>query len=158
MKVEWRTILGASIFLGATGVVYVAYKNHPTEASGVAMLVFGFAAYFMLFSFLLLQYIRRHRIPRPEDRFDATPSDGEGEVAYFPNASIWPAGMGVGMVVGALGAVWGLWYLIVGAVIFFGAVFGFITESDAETAAVEAAEARAAEMASSHHSPTEQAH
>lgn len=148
MKVEWRTILGASIFLGATGLVYVAYKNHPTEASGVVMLVFGFAAYFMLFGFLLLQYWRRRRIPRPEDRFDATPADAQGEIAYFPNASIWPAGMGLGMVVGSIGLVWGMWYLIIGAVIFFGAVFGFMTESDAEAAAVEAAEIRAAEMAS----------
>ncbi|HVA75250.1 MAG TPA: cytochrome c oxidase subunit 4 [Acidimicrobiales bacterium] len=155
MKVEWRTILGASIFLGATGVIYVAYKNHPTEAAGVVMLVFGFAAYFMLFGFLLLQYFRRRRIPRPEDRFDATHADGEGEIAYFPNASIWPAGMGLGMVVASVGLVWGLWYAIIGLTIFFGAIFGYMTESDAETAAVEAAEARAAEEASLRHSRTE---
>jgi len=155
VKVEWRTILGASIFLGATGLVYVAYKNHPTEASGVVMLVFGFAAYFMLFGFLLLQYWRRRRIPRPEDRFDATPADAQGEIAYFPNASIWPAGMGLGMVVGSIGLVWGMWYLLVGAIIFFGAVFGFMTESDAEAAAVEAAEIRAAEMASHPRTPAE---
>ena len=148
MKVEWRTILGASIFLGATGLVYVAYKNHPTEASGVVMLVFGFAAYFMLFGFLLLQYWRRRRITRPEDRFDATAADATGEIAYFPNASIWPAGMGLGMVVGSIGLVWGLWYLLIGTIIFFGAVFGFMTASDAESAAVEAAEIRAAELAS----------
>jgi len=155
VKVEWRTILGASIFLGATGVIYVAYKNHPTEAAGVVMLVFGFAAYFMLFGFLLLQYFRRRRIPRPEDRFDATHADGEGEIAYFPNASIWPAGMGLGMVVASVGLVWGLWYAIIGLTIFFGAIFGYMTESDAETAAVEAAEARAAEEASLRHSRTE---
>ena len=147
MKVEWRTILGASVFLGATGAVYVALKNNPTETAGVVMLVFGFAAYLMLFGFLLLQYIRRRRIPRPEDRFDATNADGVGEIAYFPNASIWPAGMGLGIVILSVGLVWGLWYLIVGLVIFFGAVFGYMTESDAETAGVEAAEARVAEMA-----------
>jgi Na+/proline symporter len=148
MKVEWRISLGSAIFLGASGVIYVALKNNPSELSGVTMLIFGFAAYFMLFGFLLLQYFRRRRIPRPEDRFDATHADGEGEVAYFPNASIWPAGMGLGMVVGSFALIWGLWYLIIGATIFFGAVFGFMTESDAETAAVEAAETRAAESAS----------
>lgn len=155
MKVEWRTILGASIFLGATAAIYAAYQNNPTETAGTVMLIFGFAAYGMLFAFLLLQYFRRRRIPRPEDRFDATPADGEGEVAYFPNASIWPAGMGLGMVVASVGAVWGLWYAIVGLAIFFGAVFGFITESDAEAAAVEAAEARAADIAAMPHSHTE---
>jgi hypothetical protein len=132
MKVEWRTILGASVFLGATGAVYWAFKNHPTEAAGVAMLIFGFAAYFMLFGYLLLQYVRRDRIPRPEDRFDATQADGEGIVGYFPNASIWPAGMGVGMVFGVVGLIYGLWYLIIGAILFIGAVIGWVVESEFE--------------------------
>ena len=55
------------------------------------MLIFGFAAYGMLFGYLFLQYKRRQGIPRPEDRFDAVQADGEGEVGYFPSASIWPA-------------------------------------------------------------------
>ena len=132
MKVEWRTILGASIFLGATGVVYWALKNHPTEAAGVAMLIFGFAAYFMLFGYLLLQYIRRDRIPRPEDRFDATGADGEGIIGYFPNASIWPAGMGVGLVVTVVGLIYGIWYVIIGGILFVGAVIGWVVESEFE--------------------------
>ena len=150
MKVEWRTILGASIFLGGTGAVYWALKNNPTESSGVALLIFGFVAYGMVFLYLLLQYYRRHRIPRPEDRFDANYSDpdAEGEISYFPSASIWPAGMGLGAVIGAVALVWGLWYLFVGGVIFFGAVIGYVVESDHEADAVERAEARAAEMAS----------
>jgi hypothetical protein len=132
MKVEWRTILGAAIFLGATGVVYWALKNHPTEAAGVACLIFGFAAYFMLFGYLLLQYIRRDRIPRPEDRFDATQADGEGIVGYFPNASIWPAGLGLGLIFGVVGLIYGLWYLIIGGILFVGAVIGWVVESEFE--------------------------
>jgi cytochrome c oxidase subunit IV len=152
MKVEWRTILGAAIFLGGTGAIYWATKNNPTESSGVTMLVFGFAAYFMVFLYLLLQYIRRHRIPRPEDRFDANYADpdAEGEISYFPSASIWPAGMGLGAVIGAVALIWGLWYLFVGAVIFFGAVIGFMVESDHEADAVERAEERVREMAAGH--------
>ena len=103
MKVEWSTVLGASVFLGATGLVYWALKNHPTETAGVVMLIFGFAAYGMLFGYLLLQYFRRRKIPRPEDRFDATYADGEGEVGYFPAASMWPAGMGLGIIFAAVG-------------------------------------------------------
>ncbi|HEX4863863.1 MAG TPA: cytochrome c oxidase subunit 4 [Acidimicrobiales bacterium] len=149
MKVEWRTILGASVFLGGTGAVYWAFKNNPTESSGVAMLIFGFCAYGMLFGFLLLQYIRRHRIPRPEDRFDANYSDpdAEGEISYFPSASIWPAGMGLGAVIGAVALVWGLWYLFAGAVIFLGAVIGYVVESDREADAVERAEERVRQAA-----------
>jgi len=94
------------------------------------MLIFGFAAYGMLFGYLLLQYLRREGHPRPEDSFDATMADGEGEIAYFPSASIWPAGIALGMILGAIGAVWGLWYLIIGGIIFFGAVIGWVVESD----------------------------
>jgi len=133
MKVEWRTVLGASIFLGVTAIVYAAYKNHPVEASGVTMLGFGFAAYGMLFGYLLLQYYRRQRIPRPEDRFDATYADGEGEVGYFPSASMWPAGMGLGMIFGVVGLIYGLWFLIIGALLFFGAVIGWMAEAEAAT-------------------------
>ncbi|HEX6394989.1 MAG TPA: cytochrome c oxidase subunit 4 [Acidimicrobiales bacterium] len=152
MKVESRIILGAAIFLGGTGAIYWATKNNPTESSGVTMLIFGFAAYFMVFGYLLLQYIRRHRIPRPEDRFDASYADpdAEGEISYFPSASIWPAGMGLGAVIGAIALIWGLWYLFVGAVIFFGAVIGFMVESDHEADAVERAEERVREMAAGH--------
>jgi hypothetical protein len=132
MKVEWRTILGASVFLGATGFVYWGLKNNPTEAAGVTMLVFGFAAYFMLFCYLLLQYARRSRIPRAEDRFDATQADGEGIVGYFPNASIFPAGMGLGLVFAVVGLIYGVWYLIIGAILFFGAVIGWVVESESE--------------------------
>ena len=133
MKVESRTILGASVFLGATAALYWAlvYKHgHDVEASGIAMLLFGFAAYAMLFGYLLLQFIRRHGHLRPEDRFDATMADGEGEIAYFPAASMWPAGMGLGLIFAAIAAVWGLWYLIVGGILFFGAAIGWVVESD----------------------------
>lgn len=149
MKVEWRTILGASIFLGGTGAAYWALKNNPTESSGVAMLAFGFFAYAMLFGYLLLQYLKRHRAPRPEDRFDATYADpdAEGEIAYFPAASMWPAGMGLGAVIGSVALIWGLWYLFAGLVIFFGAVIGYMVESDHEQDAVERAEERVREIA-----------
>ena len=133
MKVESRTILGAVLFLGATCALYwvlVYGHGHNTEAAGIAMLLFSSAAYSILFGYLLLQYIRRHGHPRPEDSFDATMADGEGEIAYFPAASIWPAGMGLGLILVACAAVWGLWYLIVGAILFFGAAIGWVVESD----------------------------
>ncbi len=150
MKVEWRTVLGASVFLLATGVVYWALKNHPTEASGVAMLIFGFAAYGMLFGYLLLQYYRREKIPRPEDRFDATYADGEGEVAYFPSASIWPVGLGLGVIFAMVGLIFGLWWLIIGAIFFFGSVIGWMSEAEAATEVPLTAEEEDAAAAAGH--------
>jgi hypothetical protein len=133
MKVEWRLSVGAAVFLLATAAVYWAIKYNPTESAGVACLLFGGFAYAMLFGYLLLQYMRRHRIPRPEDRFDATPSDPDavGEVGYFPAASIWPAGMGIGMTLAGVGAIFGFWYLIIGAVLFIGSVIGYVVEAEA---------------------------
>lgn len=133
MKVESRTILGAFFFLFVLAALYwalVAAHGHAAERSGIAMLIFSFCAYGMLGTYLLTQYLRRHGIPRVEDRFDATQEDGAGVIDYFPAASIWPAGMGLGMIFGACALVWGLWYLYIGLVLFFGAVIGWVTESD----------------------------
>jgi hypothetical protein len=150
MKVEWRTVFGASIFLVATAVVYWALKNNPTETAGVAMLLFGFAAYGMLAGYLLLQWQRRRGIPRPEDDTDATPADGAGIIGYFPAASIWPAGMGLGMILGTVGLIWGLWYLIIGALLFFGSVIGFVVESDYESEVPDTTEEEEVAAASGH--------
>lgn len=128
MKIEWRTILGAAVFLS---VICALYWFTSLEAAGTAMLLFGGAAYMMLFGFLLLQWFRRNKIPRPEDRYDADQADGEGEIAFFPSASIWPAGMGVGAVMLAVGLAFGTWYLLIGAILFLGAVVGFLVEAEA---------------------------
>ena len=133
MKVESRTILGAFTFLLLLAAAYwalVALHGHTAERSGIAMLIFSFAAYGMLGFYLLAQYIRRHGIPRAEDRFDATQEEGAGVIDYFPAASIWPAGMGIAMIFGACALVWGLWYLYIGLVVFSGSVIGWVTESD----------------------------
>lgn len=133
MKVESRTILGAFLFLFLLAGAYwglVAVHGHSAERAGIAMLIFSFAAYGLLGFYLLAQYLRRHGIPRPEDRFDATQEDGAGVVDYFPAASIWPAGMGLAMIFGALALVWGLWYLYIGAILLVGSIAGWVTESD----------------------------
>ncbi|HWE55130.1 MAG TPA: cytochrome c oxidase subunit 4 [Acidimicrobiales bacterium] len=133
MKVESRTILGAFFFLVILAVVYwvlIALHGHTAERSGVAMLIFSFSAYGMLGFYLLAQYLRRNGIPRVEDRFDATQEEGAGVIDYFPAASIWPAGMGLSMIMAAAGLVWGLWYLYIALVLFFGSVAGWVTESD----------------------------
>lgn len=133
MKVESRTTLGAFVFLVIIAALYwalVEVHGHAFERSGIAMLVFSFAAYLLLGAYLLAQYFRRRRIPRPEDRFDATPEDGAGVVDYFPAASIWPAGLGLGMFTAALGGIWGIWYAYIGGIIAIGAIIGWVTESD----------------------------
>lgn len=130
MKVEWRTIAGASFFLFVIFLIYILWSNIPTEAAGVVMLLFGGIAYGMLGTYLIAQYIRRHRIPRAEDRFDAEQSDGAGAVAYFPAASIWPAGVGLGAAFIGLAFIFGNWYWVVGLPLLFGALIGWLVESE----------------------------
>ncbi len=130
MKIEWRTIAGASIFLGVICLIYGLWNSIPTEAAGVVMLLFGFFAYAILGAYLILQYVRRKRLPRAEDRFDADQSDGEGAVAYFPAASIWPAGVGLGAAFVGLAFIFGNWYWVIGLPLVFGAIIGWLVESE----------------------------
>jgi hypothetical protein len=155
MKVESRTILGAFVFLAGLAGIYwglVEIHGHASERSGIAMLVFSFSAYFLLGSYLYAQYVRRRRIPRPEDRFDATQEDGAGVVDYFPAASIWPAGLGAGMVTAALGGIWGIWYAYIGGIVAVGAIIGWVTESDRSEDVLPGADP--AEILSGHEVPS----
>lgn len=51
-------------------------------------------------------------------------------IGYFPAASMWPPAMGLAWIFGAAALVWGLWYLIIAGILFFGAVLGWVVESD----------------------------
>jgi hypothetical protein len=128
MKVEAKTCLGAAIFLGVVAVIYWFWSREP---AGTACLVFGLAAYAMIAGFLYLQWTRRHGVGRPEDREDATQADGAGEVGFFPAASIWPAGMGLGAIFIGLALVWGDWYWPIAGILMLGSIIGFTVEAEA---------------------------
>lgn len=65
-----------------------------------------------------------------EDRDDATPADGAGEVAFFPGNSIWPAAMGLGAVSLAIGLAFGKWFWAIGGILLVGAIIGFAVEAE----------------------------
>lgn len=126
-KREWQLSLGAAAFLGAIGIVYWVWSG---EWSGTVMLGFGAFAYALLFMFILLQWARRHMAPRLEDRLDANPEDGEGELGYFPGNSIWPAAMGLGAISTAIGIAFGKWFWAIGIILLVGALIGFAHEAE----------------------------
>jgi hypothetical protein len=128
MKVEYRLALGTAVFLFAITTVYFVWSG---EWTGTVMLGFGGSAYALLFGYLLLQAMRRKFTPRVEDRIDATQEQGAGEIGFFPAASIWPVGMGLGAVFLAVGTVYGVWYWVIGGILLFGALIGFGTEAEA---------------------------
>jgi hypothetical protein len=127
MKGEWVLALCVSVFLAIVGVIYWVWAG---EVSGTVMLFFGCFAYGLLFSFMLLVFLRRRRIPRPEDKPDGEMEEGEGEIAFFPNNSIWPVAMGLGAVGLALGLAFGKWFWVIGGILMFGALIGFTVEAE----------------------------
>lgn len=128
MRIEMRTCFGAAIFLGVICTIYWFWSNEDT---GTACLLFSFCAYALMGSYFFLQWRRRHGIPRPEDRDDADMEDGEGEVGFFPSASIWPPAIGLGAIMLAVGLIYGTWYLALGFVLVFGAIIGYVVEAEA---------------------------
>jgi hypothetical protein len=127
MKHEWHLALGAAAFLGVAAIIYWVWSG---EWGGTVMLGFGGIAYGLLFAFMLLVWIRRHRQPRAEDRPNANPEDGAGEIAFFPGNSIWPVAMGAGAIALAIGLAFGKWFWAIGMILFLGAVVGFATEAE----------------------------
>jgi hypothetical protein len=95
------------VFLGLIGVVYYAWSG---ETSGTVMLIFGCCAYGLLFGFIYLVYLRRHKLPRPEDCEEANLEDGEGVVGFFRGNSIWPVAMGLSAISLAIGLAFGKWF------------------------------------------------
>lgn len=127
MKREWQLSLGTSLFLGIIGLIYWLWSG---ETSGTVMLVFGFCAYMLLFGFMFLVWLRRDRLPRVEDREDANPEDGAGEIAFFPGNSIWPVAMGLGAISMAIGLAFGKWFWAIGLILLLGTIIGFAVEAE----------------------------
>jgi len=128
MKFEWRLALGTAAFLGTAALIYWVWSG---EFAGTVMLGFGGAAYALMFGYVLLQALRRHHIPRVEDRNDADPGDEAGEIYYFPGNSIWPVALGLGAVFTIVGLAFGKWFWVIGGAILLGAIAGFAVEAEA---------------------------
>lgn len=128
MKVEWRLFAGAGAFFALTGSVYwfTTYED-----AGSTMLLMGVLAVLMVAGWLLVQS-RRLGAPRPEDRPDAQPADGAGEVGYFPRASVWPFVVGAGAIVVANGFVFGVWLGVTGSVIVLIGLIGYAVEASSK--------------------------
>ncbi|MHB8593088.1 MAG: aa3-type cytochrome oxidase subunit IV, partial [Acidimicrobiales bacterium] len=71
----------------------------------------------------------RRMAPRPEDRADASIEDGAGVIGAFPDSSVWPFVLGMGLFLVVLSAVFGLWLLPPGGALVISAVIGVTAES-----------------------------
>jgi hypothetical protein len=111
-------------------VIAAIYWFTSYEDIGTTELTVGALAYLLLGGYLFLQS-RRLGDSRPEDREDATFDDAVGPIGFFPAASVWPAALGLGVVVIAIGLVFGPWFFVVGFILAVGAIIGYAVEAQA---------------------------
>ncbi|HEY7947511.1 MAG TPA: cytochrome c oxidase subunit 4 [Acidimicrobiales bacterium] len=124
MRIEALFLIGIAVFFGIVGAVYWfwAYEQGGTMMLvGTTLLGLLPGAYYFWWS--------RRMTPRPEDRTDATVAEGSGVIGSFPNSSIWPFVLGMGLFLVVLAAVFGLWLLAPGFALVLSALVGVTVES-----------------------------
>jgi disulfide bond formation protein DsbB len=129
MKIEIRLALFGMTFVGGLALIYWLTSY---EDAGTTLLALGAAMYALLAGYLIVQHRRSAgRRPRPEDVEEPPPAEPETPVGYFPANSVWPAALGLGAVVVALGLVFGYWFFVIAAILLLGAVVGYAVEAQA---------------------------
>jgi hypothetical protein len=127
VKAEWRIFAaGGAFFLLATAIYWFA----SAEYAGTVLLGVCAPATLLVAAWLLLQHRRVGE--RPEDRGDADPSEGAGEVGYFPTSSVWPLVLGAGAVVLANALVFGIALVVPGVILVAIAVVGYAVEASSK--------------------------
>jgi hypothetical protein len=124
VRIEALFLIGVAIFFGIVGAVYWLWSS---EQSGTMMLV-GTTALGLVPGSYYLWWSRRMK-PRPEDRADATIEEGSGVIGSFPNSSVWPFVLGMGLFLVVLAMVFGLWLIAPGFTLVLSALIGVTVES-----------------------------
>jgi Cytochrome c oxidase subunit IV len=124
MKIEALVLLGVATFFGIVGVVYwfTSYED------GGTMMLVGTCLLGLLPGSYYLWWHRRMG-DRPEDRKDATVEEGEGQIATFPNSSIWPFVLGMGAFMLVLAFAFGSWFFFPAVGLMLTALVGVTAES-----------------------------
>jgi len=127
MRTEARLFAGGALFFTITGLLYWLVSSESAGATMLAACVVAFA-----FVGVYLLVIGRRIGLRPEDRPDATPADGAGDLGYFPSASVWPFALSLGAVLVALGIVFSGALIGLGVIILGISVVGFAGDAAAK--------------------------
>lgn len=132
MRVEALLLIGVAIFFALVGAVYWVWGFHGgvgigPEQGGTMMLI-GTTLLGLLPGGYYFWWSRRMK-PRPEDRDDASIEDGAGVIGSFPDSSVWPFVLGMGLFLVMLSIVFGLWLLAPGLALVISAAVGVTVES-----------------------------
>ena len=121
---------GGLVFAGTAAfflVIAAVYWFTSYEDAGTTMLVACGGLALIAGGFLLWK--SRGQAAGPDDRDDAVPADGAGELGAFPGPSVWPLALAGGAVLAVVGLVFGVWFAIPGTVLMVIAAAAAVLES-----------------------------
>lgn len=131
MKIEGRIFNYIALFVFLIAIMYGIWS---VMASGYGIEPVGLVALMLTGGLCLIigtyfRFIQRRIPPRPEDKEEADPEQGAGEIGFFSASSYWPVALAAaaGIVAVAL-ALWMIWLLITGLVVLLLAVGGLLFE------------------------------
>lgn len=124
MRVEAFLMIGVAAFFALVGIIYWFWGY---EQGGTMMLI-GTTLLGFLPGTYYFWWSRRMK-PRPEDRTDASIEEGAGVIGAFPDSSIWPFVLGMGLFLVVLSIVFGIWLLAPGMALVISAAVGVTVES-----------------------------
>jgi len=122
-KIEGYLFSFICVFLIIADIVYWFMSHDPTGTTCIAL-----GAGLGALSGGYLTYTARRTGPRPEDRDEAEPSEGAGEVGHFSPGSPWPIAIALSANVFALGLIFGFWLCFIAAVTMLYSVTGLLFE------------------------------
>ncbi|MDH6121604.1 cytochrome c oxidase subunit 4 [Kitasatospora sp. GAS204B] len=121
MRFEAYLFAGIALFFGVIGGIYDWLAHEP---AGKGTLAFAFLMSALIAVFFFVQSVRHG--PRAQDRREVEVAETSGPLDFFPPQSWYPPLLAAGAGVSALGLVFGVWLLLIGAGITAAGVGGFV--------------------------------
>ena len=123
MKIEgWIFGVGAIFYFVVAG----AYWFFSRDEIGTTALVMTGALAFLVAFYVL--YTAKRVYPRPEDRDDAEIDEADPEYGFFSPHSWWPLPVAFGAMLTALGLIFAVWLIVLGAALLMFAIIGWLFE------------------------------
>lgn len=126
MRVEARIFVGIALFLVLATVVYGLTAS---EDAGTTMLLLAGGMALMVGGYLALQARKHTDAAEPERDGGGGSEEPALEHGYLPHASIWPFGVGMGLVLIANGLALGMWAVVPGLLLAGSCLWGYARQS-----------------------------
>lgn len=123
MKIEGRIFAIGCVFFLLVAGIYWYVSGDPIGTTALALS----GALAFLVAFYLL-YTSKRVFPRPEDRGDANIDEADPEYGFFSPNSWWPLALGFAVFCTALGLVFAVWLVVLGAFLLAISLVGWLFE------------------------------